>query len=373
MKSEQFTFSQTNAPIQFSPHLFEAQLVLVAGGIDVVGDPGVYKYTRELYPNADIVSFSTAGEIYGTEVLDQSIVVTALEFEKTTIEAKVFQLDEFKNSEEAGAAIGQYFQRKDLVHILVISDGINANGDALVRGINASISDNIIVTGGLAADGGRFQKTLTGLNSVPQPNQIIAIGFYSKDLVVKHGSFGGWDAFGPTRLVTSSEGNVLYSLDDVNALSLYKKFLGDKANELPGSALLFPLSIQKENGKVLVRTILGVDEEAGSMTFAGDIPQGSTVQFMMANFDRLIDGAHVAAELSKTDEEPTWAFLVSCVGRKIVLNQRTDEELESVAEVLGENVTINGFYSNGEISPLHGTTKCALHNQTMTVTTYFER
>lgn len=373
MRSEQSTFSQSTPPVEFSPHLIEAQLVLVAGGIDLIEDPQVFSYVRSLYPSADIVSFSTAGEIYGTEVLHQSVVITALQFEKTNIEAKLFDHASYPDSEAAGAAIGKYFQREDLQHILIISDGIYANGDALVRGINAHVADHIVVTGGLAADDGRFQKTVTGLNAPPASNQIIAIGFYGKDLVIKHGSFGGWDAFGPVRSVTSSQGNVLYSLDGINALDLYKKFLGEKANELPASALLFPLSVHLPNGDILVRTILGVDESKGSMTFAGDIPQGAKVQFMMANFDRLIDGAHVAAQMCKSENSSTWAFLVSCVGRKLVLNQRVEEELESVAEVLGDQAIMSGFYSNGEISPLHETTACALHNQTMTITTYYEK
>ncbi|MFN6377829.1 MAG: FIST signal transduction protein [Flavobacteriales bacterium] len=349
-----------------------ANLVIATGGIDIVGNDFVYKDLQEKYPNAAIISLSTAGEIAGTKVYDNSIVATALHFEKTEIKTCSLVLSHFANSFDCGAQLYEQLAAKDLVHILVISEGIAANGDELVKGINQNLPSGVIVTGGLAADAGRFQKTLVGLNSSATSGNVVGIGFYGTSLRVSHGSQGGWDAFGPVRVVTESKSNVLYSLDNIPALDLYKNFLGDKAKDLPGAALLFPLCIKLENGDLLVRTILSIDEKLGTMTFAGDIPQDGKVQFMMANFDRLIDGAMGAATQSKSLKSPEWVFMVSCVGRKLVLGQRIDEELESVYEELGPQAVYSGFYSNGEISPILTTTKCSLHNQTMTITTYTE-
>jgi hypothetical protein len=241
-----------------------------------------------------------------------------------------------------------------------------------VRGINSELPTNVIVTGGLAADAGRFTKTLVGANHNPESNRIVAVGFYGNHLKITHGSHGGWDLFGPVREVTKAVDNVLYELDGENALDLYKRYLGPRANELPGSALLFPLCILgNDMQSQLVRTILSVDESAGTLTFAGNIPQGAKVQFMMANFDRLVDGAAKAAEQS-SDKSPELVLMVSCVGRKIVLDQRIEEEVESVCQYFGDKPNYTGFYSNGEISPQLGSTKCSLHNQTMTITTYHE-
>jgi len=97
---------------------------------------------------------------------------------------------------------------------------------------------------------------------------------------------------------------------------------------------------------------------------------------MKANVDRLIDGAHGAAAAcyeAVGSITPDLAILISCVGRKLVLNQRTEEEIESVREVLGESTVLSGFYSYGEIAPFMSSTKCELHNQTMTITTFSER
>ena len=148
------------------------------------------------------------------------------------------------------------------------------------------------------------------------------------------------------------------------------------ADELPGSALLFPLSIklQDSNDRV-VRTILSVNEADGSMVFAGNMPVGSQVRMMKSNFDRLIDGAAGAANTCLQNFHaytPDLAILISCVGRKLVLRDRVEEEIENVRDILGANTTITGFYSYGEISPLLPSTKCELHNQTMTITTFTE-
>lgn len=211
----------------------------------------------------------------------------------------------------------------------------------------------------------------------------MAIGLYGKHISVGYGSLGGWDSFGPEREITRSDGNVLFDLDGKPALDLYRHYLGEHAAGLPATGLLFPLSLrysdredsaQKPAGGV-VRTILGIDEAAKSMTFAGDMPRGGYVRLMKANFDRLIDGASDAARISVEPlqgQTAQLALLISCVGRKLVLNQRVEEEVESVREVVGAKAVLTGFYSYGEISPHKKGAACELHNQTMTITTFRE-
>lgn len=354
----------------------QVNFVLVFGAIDEVGKPERFDELKAMYPNADIVLGSTAGEIIDDRVQDETITATAIWYEKTDLKFVDVDVRDFASSYAAGEHLrNELLTKEGLNHILVISDGGLVNGDDLVAGINQGLDKKIVVTGGLAADAGRFTQTYVGLNKAPVSGTIVVVGHYGDDLVVTHGSKGGWDEFGPIRNVTKSEGNVLFELDGQNALDVYKKYLGDKASELPGAALLFPLSIFMEDGSQLVRTILSIDEEVGSMTFAGDIPMDSEVRFMMANFDRLIDGASNAAEASYSaldEADPELVIMISCVGRKIVLDQRVEEEVEMVKEIFGDDVIYTGFYSNGEISPFAESVACSLHNQTMTITTYSE-
>lgn len=349
-------------------------LVLAFGGVDRIADPSVFEQLRSHFPSATLILVSTAGEIAGSRVLDDTVVCTHIAFSHTPFRVIASRADEFKTSAECGEHIGTMLQEPELRHILVFSEGTQTNGDLLVKGLRNSVSGRVLITGGLAADAGRFEKTYVGVDAPASPGVIAAIGFYGDYLRVAHGSRGGWDPFGPMRRVTKSYGNVLLELDGKNALELYKTYLGEKSDSLPGSALLFPLCIV-ERDKLVVRTILNIDESAGSMTFAGDIPEGATVQFMMANFDRLIDGAASAALDSSRligDGPPELVLMVSCVGRKIVLGPRIEEEVESVVEAIGGKPVYCGFYSNGEISPVTGSTECSLHNQTMTITTYSE-
>jgi hypothetical protein len=231
----------------------------------------------------------------------------------------------------------------------------------------------------LAGDGERFGETLVVGNGPPAGNTVAVGAFYGERLRVCCSSFGGWDPFGPERLVTRSRENVLYELDGKSALEIYKQYLGDYAHGLPATALLFPLSVRfEEDEKGLVRTILRIDEDEKSMIFAGDIPKGAYARFMKANVNRLVDGAAKAAKNCLCtdrchDQGPDLAVLISCVGRKMVLKQRVEEEIESVHEILGPRTAFAGFYSYGEIAPPSPGEKSELHNQTMTVTTFLEK
>jgi len=50
---------------------------------------------------------------------------------------------------------------------------------------------------------------------------------------------GGWDPFGPERLITKSKENILYELDGQSALELYKKYLGEHAKVFPQQDFCF--------------------------------------------------------------------------------------------------------------------------------------
>jgi hypothetical protein len=183
---------------------------------------------------------------------------------------------------------------------------------------------------------------------------------------------GGWEAFGPARKVTRSDGNVLAELDGEPALDIYKRYLGDYAKDLPSSGLLFPFLMLDGNERRcgLIRTTLGIDEQRGTLTMAGEIDPGGYLRMMHASTDKLVDGAEAAAREALRVPPPageSLAILVSCVGRKLVMGDRIDEEVEVVAGVLGAAAVLAGFYSYGEFGPVAAAPECLLHNQTMTV------
>jgi hypothetical protein len=379
MRIEQKIWSSANGRASSTPPTLgeSASLVLLFGSTSILSKRDHFESIRKCYPKAHIFGCSTAGEIVGTEVLDDSLVVTAVAFEHTQLKGAQVKLAEAGDSYRAGERLALSLDPEGLVHVLVLSDGLKVNGSQLVEGLVKNLPPGVTATGGLSGDGSRFERTLVCLDGMPEEENIAVVGLYGNHLKVGYGSLGGWDSFGPERLVTRSKSNVLYELDGQSALELYKTYLGPSAADLPGSALLFPLSLRAEDGGTgVVRTILGIDEEDQSMIFAGDIPEGSYARLMKANFERLIDGATGAARTSYEaigSSSPDLAILISCVGRKLVLKQRIEEEVEGVRDVLGENTVLAGFYSYGEISPFTPSARCALHNQTMTITTLSER
>ena len=352
------------------------QLVLVFGDGAALQHSETLPWLRHRYPEAVLFGCSTAGEIRGTRVLDETVVATAIEFDRTRIHTAFAAISHAAQSLETGARLAQAISHEGLRHAFVLSDGLNVNGSDLVRGISGGMPPDVTVTGGLSGDGARFGNTYVIRGERAESGLTAILGFYGPTLSVGYGSLGGWDPFGPERLITRSSGSVLYELDGRSALKLYKQYLGDHASGLPATGLRFPLSLRMNEGDApIVRTILSVNEQDQSMTFAGDIPEGACARMMKANYDRLLAGAMGAARVSQQGNpacEPQLAILISCFGRKLVLKQRIEEEVEGVRNVLGPHPEITGFYSYGEISPFTPSARCELHNQTMTITTLAE-
>jgi len=351
------------------------QLVLAFGSPQVFLRDGLFAELARAFPSACLGGCTTAGEIRGASVLDDSLVATVATFDHTRVRSASVRITAHRGSREAGAALAASLDPEGLRHVFVLSDGLAVNGSDLVLGMTDALPPQASLTGGLAADGGRFRETRVLAAGRPAMGALEAVGFYGDRLQVGYGSMGGWDPFGPERLITSSTGNVLHEMDGASALDLYRQYLGRHAAGLPGTGLLFPLSIRQEGSRQrVVRTVLAVDEASKSMTFAGDIPQGAYARLMKANPNGLVDGALGAARAAHLAgaAHPALALLVSCVGRRMVLKQLAEEELEAVRDEYGPDTVLAGFYSYGEISPFRPGGDCELHNQTMTVTTLTE-
>lgn len=368
-------------------------LVLVFGGRHAMAAQEPFAELGARFPDAIVAGCSTSGEILGTEVTDDGLVATALAFDSTRVAlaaeagAEVgtessgdadasFLPNGSTRSADLGRRVAERLLAPDLVHVLAFADGIGVNGSELVRGLEAVLPPTVAITGGLAGDGTRFEQTLVRWGQEVSPSGVVGLGFYGGRLHVGSGSLGGWDPFGPERRITRSSGNVLFELDGRPALELYRLYLGEHAAGLPATGLLFPLSLRaSEKGAGVVRTIVGIDEQEGSLTFVGDVPEGQLARLMRANLDRLIDGAAGAASatLAGLAGHPAQlALLISCVGRRMILNQRVEEEVESARQILGAAPALTGFYSYGEIAPGSPGARCDLHNQTMTITAMAE-
>ena len=354
--------------------LKSADLVLVFGATKTFTDGTCIKQLAHAFPDATMIGCTTGGEILGSTVTDDGLAAVAVSFATSRVIGASVSIKDYHNSEEATKALVDKIPRKGLRHLFILADGVLTSGSDVVRGVNALLPVNVPVTGGLAGDGMDFRNAYIVFNGKVQSSGITAVGFYGDNLRIGYGSCGGWLPFGPQRLITSSEGNTMYEVDGRSVLDLYKQYLGPDAEKLPASGLLFPLSVTTDDEDAVVRTIKSVNEEKQSLSFAGDVPTGSYAQLMRAVPDDLIDGAAEAAEIASKicGSIPELCILISCLGRKAVLKQLTEEEVEAVNEKLEGNSVITGFYSYGEIAPFREASKAILHNQTMTITALAE-
>ena len=341
-------------------------LVLVCAEHPFFRETQCYEEIRAFFPNAEIVGCSSSGNICGDHISDKDIILSAISFSATTLLVKSAVIEDSENVDLAVSALAKEFSISKPTHVFALSDGLSISGSDLTKTLNAL---GIPVTGGLAGDSDRFNTSWVMVNGPAKQHQVALIGFYG-DLKVSYGFSTGWREFGPERRVTKSEANLVYEIDHRPALDIYTKYLGELSSDLPGSGLRFPLSVaDAASGHSFVRTLLGVDWEGKSLRFAGDVPQGSLCKLMKTDIDSLIDASVGVTENlhHKASQHESLCLVVSCVGRRLVMDQIAGEEIEAIQAILGPTTTLFGFYSYGEIAP-YAPAVCALHNQTTTLT-----
>lgn len=369
----QFKFGESPDLVKLAAlQALSPQLLLVFASPAFFAAPEAAGLLVSAFPDAVRVGCSTAGEITRAGIDDDTCVLTAVRFDASTVREAVTPLADMADSHAAGIRLGQALQGEQLAAVLMFGQGVAINGSALAAGVVEVLGPQVPVTGGLAGDGTAFQRTWVLSSSGPSNDQVVAVGLYGDRLEVGHGSFGGWEPFGPLRQVTRCDHNLLFELDGQPALEVYRRYLGEYAATLPASALLFPLQIIHANGEPgPIRTILGIDEAAGSLILAGDVPPDGAMKLMHSNADALAEGASVAAGKARDmlqSKQAQLGLLVSCVGRKLVMGDLTDDEIDAVAESFNPDAVLTGFYSYGELCPALAGVPCQLHNQTMTVT-----
>lgn len=352
----------------------QPDLILVFGALAFFQTQQLSHALRKLAPHSTIAGCSTAGEISVDRVYDDTCVISCINFEKTKVLSSSTPLKGMNDSFDAGVRLAKKLPVAELSAVIVFGVGVNINGSGLVSGMQSALAQHVSIFGGLAADAGAFKQTWTIGSEGSTDNHIVAVGLYGSNIHLSYGSFAGWQPFGPARKVTKSVQNILYELDGELALDIYKRYLRDYAKDLPASGLLFPFEMLNKNQEKsgIFRTILDVNEDDGSLILAGDIAPNSYLKLMHSSTEKLIAGAetaaaHVTASLAKNMTGESLAILVSCVGRKLVMGDRISEEVEVVAEMLGKDVSVTGFYSNGEIAGNQFLGDYQLHNQTMTI------
>jgi hypothetical protein len=279
-----------------------------------------------------------------------------------------------QNSEAAGAKLARDLPESTR-YIQLFSDGITGNGCGILRGVSSIMGNKLPISGGTAGDDGKFQKTWQFAGERILTDAAVALGF-SGDFKLGTGVRSGWTPIGLTKKVTKASGNILYELNDEPALKVFERFLGKHANKLPEIGVDYPLGLVGQWGDVgeedyfLLRATMSVNRRDGSISFAGEIPEGAMVNLTCGDISSVLRAAKDAAQLAITDlgnAKAVMTFCYSCMARKIVLGQRTSEEIELIRETIGPQLPVVGFYTYGEYARLRCNRPSFLHNETVTL------
>jgi hypothetical protein len=355
------------------PALDDPQAVIWFGRYGPADGPDPFEALRRLYPRALIAGCTTNGEIYRGEALDGAAVAAAIRFETSSVQGAAASVAAGEDAREAGRRLAAALDPDGLRGVFLLADAFAINSADLVEGLAAGLPADVVVTGGMAGDGGRLGgSTHAGLDRAPHDGGVAALGFYGAGLRIGHGVAGGWDPLGPSRHITRAEGPVVYELDGQPALEVYERLVGDSGSL---ERLRHPFCIKPEadSEQDIIWEVVDVDRPNKGIVFIGDVVQGSWGQIMRAVDDRLVEGAAEAARaacagLGETD---ALGLMVSCIGRKWVMGQRIGDETEAVQGV-SPRAPVIGFFSYGEVAPHARTGRSTLHHASVSVTTLSE-
>lgn len=260
-------------------------------------------------------------------------------------------------------------------YVHLFSDGITGNGCGILRGIFSVLREDLPIAGGTAGDNGKFERTWQFAGRKVLTDAAVAIGF-TGDFHLGTGVRSGWSPIGLAKKVTRASGNILYELNGEPALQVYERFLGKHAEKLPAVGVEYPLGLvgkclDNDSGDYyLLRATMSVDRQEGSIRFAGEIPEGAEVHLTCGDNSSILEASSEAARLADEeigDIQPRMVFFYSCMARKIILGQRTQEELDRIRRVFGAEVPIIGFYTYGEYCRVGCGSPSLFHNETATV------
>lgn len=344
-------------------------LILIFASHDISTTLNPINELIDAFTNSKFMGCSTAGEIIGNSISDDRFVVQIIKFEKSKLQLASVKIANSHKSQGIGKQLIDKIDKEGLKYIFILGTSLHINGSQFIEGISDIDLQDVVITGGFAGDDQLFEKTWVLVDKKPSYDSVSALAIYGEELYVGYGAKDGCNQLGIRREVTHSFENILYALDNQSALELYKYYLGKRADGLPGTGLIFPLGVYID-GKIKIRTIIGVNEKEDYLVFTGDIPQGATVTLLKSNLDSLVQSAKDAIGFIHFDNKvssPLLCISVSCIGRKVILGQRIEDEIEAIIDELPKDTEQIGFYSYGEIS-LNNLGKCDLYNHTMSLT-----
>ncbi len=360
MQSFSYKYKNDNELIDFvKSHGLEHErnclIQVFSGRIDKAFLQALLRGLVELLPQAHIIGATTDGEIQNKQVSLHETIISFSVFDNAKLSSgHVIGKESCVNAQKLYRDVAHYNTKL----MIAFADGIHANGEEILDTFHEA-DPNLIVAGGMAGDNAEFEITYIMHQDQVLSEGIVAVAIESDSLEVNtHYSFD-WVPIGSEMLVTKAEGNRVYEINGISAYETYKKYLGTNAAlQLPRIGVEFPL-IMQENGINIARAIMKTHED-GSLSFAGNLPQGVKVRFGVGNPDLILHHGHENSRL--VQEYPVESvFIYSCMARRRFMQENIICELE----LYPKEIPVSGFFTYGEFFSKDNKNK--LLNQSMTI------
>lgn len=345
-------------------------LVFIHGSPFSLEDPILLDNFRDAFPNAELLGCSSAGEMINGQTFDNAIVFSALHFEKSTIKsARVGSSENESDEFDGGRKLAASLDADDLQFIVIYCEGLGLDCDEMISGIQAELGRNIPIAGGLAGDSLLFERTILMDRDGAYDNGAVAVGIYGDSFTVNR-SASLFEKEGIGIEISASDGNMLTGINGRPALEEYTKMLGEKADQLPGICLNFPITIldPETQQPLYCRTMHEIIDN--NILAAGTVPEGPARLIDLTNPEDFFIDANNTSKAATT-EAAEFAVIVNCAGRRAALGDRWTEEQSIIQDNFAEIPSI-GFYSYGEIGECRNTGSTIVHNQAVNIFTFHE-
>jgi len=279
--------------------------------------------------------------------------------------AKMFERkgkDSFSFGEDIGEFINNCYNNPS---VIIGGSGLDLDGQQLVEGIKEKTDENIVIFGGLAGDDGKFEQTYVYNEFASVDSGAVVVVFDNEKIELSGVATSGWVGLGMSHIITKSEGNIVYEIDNKPALDTYLEYLNISIDDMPAIGVEYPLLIKRDNNIDALRAVTGIDTKKRSLIFAGSVPQGSVVSFSISPGFEVIENTKTKIQqFAKQNHETDLFLLFSCVARQLSLGPMVDDEIMLVADKW--KVPVAGFFTYGEIGTNVNSTS-DFYNQTFTL------
>lgn len=315
-----------------------------------------------------IFGATTAGEIANDTVHAASVVVLLLDLDPARFRIRLMETADL-GTPHISAGLGAYAQ--DLFQnpaVLVLSAGLQTDGEQIVQGIKAGAGRDLMLYGGLAGDDFQMHESVVFSSGQETNNGLIGLIFDGDHLNIQGIATSGWQPVGIEMTITHSEGNVVYTINDEPALDVLMRYFGisetvpNQGNVIEALGVQHPLFVMRENGSSVMRAPLMSNEADRSIICAGGIKQGAKVRLgvppTLDVVERVIsETGQLRAALPSADA----LLLFSCIARHYALGDMIEQEIAGIHALW--DAPLAGFFSYGEIGSFPGQ-PCEFHNET---------